>query len=166
MKNLILNSWLGRSLPLVCSITLLLLVPSSCKSNKGGNTTEVGQKVQLTELRKVIYAQVPDLTRASALINMASKAEQELGAINQSYLKYNEKFGKATANHSKTANDLHLLLQEWEGETGARRRRLTDTLIAMKSQATAKEWPEISKAFINSVAAQSDRYRSLHPSNS
>ncbi len=120
----------------------------------------------MTELRKVIYAQVPDLTRASALINMVSKAEQELGNINKSYLKYSQKFGKITANHSKTANDLHLLLAEWEGVTVARRRRLTDTLIAMKSQATAKEWPEISKAFINSVAVQSDRYRSLHPSNS
>ncbi|MCF6311533.1 MAG: hypothetical protein L3J39_03695 [Verrucomicrobiales bacterium] len=166
MRNLILKTWLGRSLSLICSVALLLFLSAACKSNKGGATAEVGSKVQMAELRKVIYAQVPDLTRATALINMVGTAELELGEINESYLKYSEKFSKATADHSKTAADLHALLEEWEGETVVRRRRLTDTLISMKSQTTAAEWPEISKAFINSVAVQSDRYRALHPSNS
>ena len=151
----------------MASITLLLLVGTACQSKKGASAPDkVGKKVQMVELRQVIYARVPDLNRSSELIKMVGFAEQELGAINTGYLKYSKKFGKASANHSKSAADLHLILREWQAESSARRGRLTDALLAMKGQATAEEWPAISKAFINSVAVQSDRYRALQPANS
>ncbi len=155
------------SLAAVASLTLVLLVGTACQSNKGAKGPEkVGDKVQMVELRRVIHSQVPDLNRASELIKMVGFAEQELGELNENYLKYSKEFGKVTANHSKSATDLHLVLREWESQTSDRRRRLTDALLAMKGQSTAEEWPAISKAFINSVAVQSDRYRALHPSNS
>lgn len=155
------------SLAAVVSLTLLLLGATACQSKKGAKGPEkVGDKVQLAELRRVIHSQVPDLNRASELIKMVGFAEQELGEINESYLKYSKEFGKVTASHSKSTTDLHLILREWESKTSAHRRRLTDALLAMKGPSTAAEWPAISKAFINSVAVQSDRYRVLRPSGS
>ncbi len=149
------------------SITLILLITSACQSKKAASgAAAIGGNVKMVELRQVIHSQVPDLHRATALINMVGFAEQELGAINEVYLKYSKKFGKVSANHSKSAGDLHLILREWEGQTTRRRRRLTDALLAMKGQATAEEWPAISRAFMNSVAQQSDRYQGLHASES
>ncbi len=162
-----LRSPLVASLAALATITLILFVSTACQSKKGAKgPAKVGDKVQMVELRRVIHSQIPDLNRATALINMVGFAEQELGAINEHYLKYSKKFGKMSANHSKSATDLHLVLREWEAQTSNRRLRLTDALLAMKSQATEEEWPAISKAFLYSVTQQSDRYRSLHPSES
>lgn len=168
MKTLFkLRSSIAGSLAALSLISLILIVGTACQSKKGakGNAL-VGDKVQMVELRTVIHSRVPDLNRASALISMVDFAEQELGAINQAYLDFSKKFGKMSANHSKGAPELHMVLRDWDAETTTRRRRLTDALLAMKGQATAKEWPAISRAFMNSVANQSDRYRSLHASNS
>ncbi len=162
-----LRSPIVSSLTLVASLALLLLVGTACQSKKGAQgPAKVGENVQMVELRQVIHSRVPDLNRAAALIKMVDFAEQELGAINESYLGFSKKFGKMSANHSKGAPELHMVLREWETETTNRRRRLTDALLAMKGQSTAAEWPAISRAFMNSVANQSDRYRTLHASNS
>ncbi len=168
MKSLFnLRSPIKGSLAVLSSIALILFVGSACQSKKGAKGhTQVGNKVQMVELREVIHSRVPDLNRASALISMVDFAEQELGAINEGYLDFSKKFGKMSANHSKGAPELHMVLREWETESTTRRRRLTDALLSMKGQATAQEWPAISRAFMNSVANQSDRYRSLHASNS
>lgn len=162
-----LRSPVSASLAVVASIAFILLAGTACQSKKGAKgPAAVGDKVNMAELRQVILTQIPDPARSAELMKMVGFAEQELGAINEGYLKYSKDFGKVSANHSKGANELHMILREWELQTSARRLRLTDALLAMKGQATAAEWPAISKAFFNSVTHQSDRYRALHPVNS
>ncbi len=164
MKNIIrLRLPVVASLAAAASVALILLAGTACQSKKSAKGPElVGDKVNMTELRQAIQTKIPDPSRASALMNVVGHAESELGAINEGYVKHIKKFAKASANHSKDANDLHLILREWDNEAGAQRRRLTDLLFSMRSNTTPEEWPHITNAFLNSVKRQSDRYNSLN----
>lgn len=158
-----LRSTAAGSLAVITSLAFILFASSACQSKKGAKGPDlVGKNVKMTELRQVIQTRISEPRRSAALINMVGNAEHELGAINGDFIKYSKKFGKITANHAKGASDLHLILQEWEAQTSARRLRLVEVLMGMKGQATAKEWPAISNAFMNSVTKQSDRYKVLH----
>lgn len=122
----------------------------------------VGDDVKMMEVRHVIQTQISDPARSVALLNRVSYAETQLGEINEEYVKYSKKFGKVTANHSKGASDLHLILREWEAQSSSNRHRITETLLDMKNYTSAEEWPAISTAFMNSITKQSDRYKVLH----
>jgi len=158
-----LRSSIAGSLAAIASIAMILFVGTACQSKKGAKGPDlVGDKVNLAELRQTIQTRIPDPARSAALMNMVSRAEMELGAINEEFVKYSKKFGKVTANHSKGANDLHLILREWEAESSAHRLRITEVLLGMKNYTSAEEWPTISNAFMNSITQQSDRYKVLH----
>lgn len=146
---------------------LSLLLVTACQTNKGAQAPEpIGKDVQLTQLRQVVQTQVPDPNRSARLLSMVGSAERELGALNQDFNERSKEFGKMSADHSKTANDLQVFLRSWSASENTGRVRLTDTLLAMKNYATAEEWPAISDAFVNGVMNQSDRYQSLRPTSS
>ena len=148
---------------LAVSILLTLLAGTACQTKKGAKgANQTGANVKMAELRQVIQTRVPDPVRVAALMNTVDHAERELGAINEGFIKHIKEFGKMSANHSKDANDLHMNLTDWEIQASAQRRRLTDVLFSMRSNATPEEWPLITNAFLNSVKRQSDRYKSLH----
>jgi len=146
---------------------LSLLLATSCQTNKGAKAPEpIGKDVQLTQLRQIVQTQVPDPNRSAKLLSMVGSAERELGALNKDYIDRSKEFGKMSADHSKTANDLQVFLRSWSASENTGRVRLTDTLLAMKNYATAEEWPAISNAFVNGVMNQSDRYQDLLPTSS
>lgn len=151
----------------IAAASLVLFLGTACQSNKGAKAPEpVGKDVELTQLRQVVQTGVADPNRSAKLLSMVGHAEKELGALNKDYLDRSKDFGKMSADHSKTANDLQVFLRNWSASENTGRVRLTDTLLAMKNYATAEEWPAISNAFVNGVMQQSDRYQSLLPSSS
>ena len=155
------------SLVATISIMLILLAGTACQTRKAAKgPTHVGDNVKLVELRQVIQTQVADPSRSAALLSIVSHAEQELGAANKGYLKQSEEFGKASADHSKSAQDLDAILREWDKQASDRRLRLSNMLLTMKTHATPEEWPTISNAFFNSLMRQSDRFRALRKMNS
>ena len=140
----------------------LFLAGTSCQSIKGRKgDASIGANVQMLELREAIQAKVKDADRSKELLEMVSQTERQLGLVNQSYLETGRKFGKLAADHSKDANDLIGFLNQWEAEVGQKRQAIFNQLLAMKTRATAEEWPAISSAFLNSALDQSDRARSV-----
>lgn len=168
MKNLFnLRLPIGATLAIAASSALILFAGTACQSKKGAKgPATVGADVKMVELRQVIQSQIVDRNRGAELMKMVSVAEYELGAINESFIKHSKDLGKMSGKHSVTAGEMHVALREWDGEASDHRVRITDALLAMKKHATAEEWPALSNAFINSVMRQSDRYKSLRPSNS
>ena len=139
-----------------------VLMTVSCESTKNSKGPEpVGKKVQMVELRQVLETQIADPNRSTVLLGMAGQAESELGAINKDYAKYGAEFGKMSADYKKTANDLSLFLRGWDTRVHAQRQKLVNVMIQMKGQTTREEWPHVSRAFMNSVMAESDRYREM-----
>lgn len=115
----------------------------------------------MVELRQVLQTQIADPNRSTILQGMAGQAERELGAINKDYAKYSVDFGKMSADHGKTANDLSVFLRGWDTRVHAQRQNLVNVMLQMKLQTTREEWPHVSRAFMNSVMASSDRYRDM-----
>ncbi len=151
------------SLAVITSLALLLFLGTGCQTKKGVNGSNlVNDKVTMSELRNVIQTQVSDPAQSAVLMDLTGDAENELKAINKDFVAYNRKIGEVTADHSKGANDLRLILQEWESQSSSRRLRLVNMMLDMRKHTTAKEWPAICNAFINSATQQSDRYKTVH----
>ena len=149
------------------SIVAVLIVGIACQSNKGsGSAKTIGKNVRMTELRNTIQSSVVDNRRASALLDIVVHAERELGLANENFIEMSKDFGKASADHSKSASYLDSIIRERDKEASARRLRLTNMLLTMRTHATEQEWPLISNAFFNSIMNQSDRYRAVRGLNS
>lgn len=158
---------MGASLCAAASIALILFVGTACQSKKGAQgPAKVGDNVKMVELRQVIQNKIVDPYRAAELMRMVVGVERDLGAINESFIKHSKELGKMSGKHSVTSGEMQVVLREWDGEASAGRLRVTNTLFAMKKHTTREEWPAVSNAFVNSVMQQSDRYKSLRPSNS
>jgi len=138
------------------------MVMLSCQtSKKSKGPTLVGENVRMVELRRAIQTQIPDPRRSAALLEITGHAEREMGAINTEFAERSLEFGKMSGNYKKTGNELSAFLSSWDSHAGGQRKRLMNTMLAMKTQTTPAEWPGISNAFLSSVMSQSDRYTAM-----